>query len=135
MSVLQQVLYYCAIAVKDMEVTRLLLSQGYQDCQLALAQTQFLPSEEDRLAWSLARCHPQAKLLFFAGQLKTLLLGWPLKVAGLIQLEKAANSMLNYMEPEERQRLLSLARSIAEQSGTDTHDNVHLALSQVLREL
>ena len=134
LSMLQQVLYYCAIAVKDLEVTRLLLSQGYRDCQLAFAQIQFLPSEEDKLAWSLAMHHPQARLFFFASQLKTLLLGWPLEAAGLMQLEEAANSMLNYMETREQKRLLNLATNIAEQSGNDTHENVRLALSQVLRE-
>jgi hypothetical protein len=65
LTLLQQVLYYCAAVVKDFEVTRLLLRQGYQDCQVAFAQAQFLPSDEDKLAWFLARHHPQAKLLFF----------------------------------------------------------------------
>ena len=133
--VLQQVLYYCATAVKDFEVTRLLLRQGYQDCQLAFAQAQFLPSDEDKLAWLLARHHPQAKLIFFAGQLKTLLLGWPLEVAGLMKLGKSTDSMLNYMEPEERKQLLGMTICIAKQLGEDTHNNVRLTLRQVLQEL
>jgi len=135
LTMLQQVLYYCATAVKDFEVTRLLLRQRYQDCQLAFAQAQFLPSDEDKLAWLLARYHPQAKLLFFAGQLKTLLLGWPLEVAGLMKLEKSTDSMLNYMEPDERKQLLSMTRCIAKQLGEDTHNNVRLTLRQVLQEL
>ena len=135
MLLLQQVLYLSATAVKDFEVTRLLLQQGYRECQLALAQTQFLPSDEDKLAWRLARRHPQGRLLFFTSQLKTLLLGWPLEVAGLIQLEKCTDSMLSYIEPDERKQLLDLAISIARGLGEDTHDNVRLALQQVLREL
>jgi len=135
LTVLQQVLYYCATAVKDFEVTRLLLRQGYQDCQVAFAQTQFVPSDEDKLAWLLARNHPQAKLLFLTGQLKTLLLGWPLEVAGLMRLEQSTESMLNYMEPDERKRLLGVAIGVAKQLGEDTHNNVHLTLGQVLREL
>jgi len=135
LTLLQQVLYYCATAVKDFEVTRLLLRQGYQDCQVALAQAQFLPSDEDKLAWLLARYHPQAKLLFFTGQLKTLLLGWPLEVAGLMQLEKSTESMLNYIEPDERKQFLDAAIGIAKQLGEDTHNNVRLTLRQVLREL
>jgi len=135
LSLLQQVLYHCATAVKDYEVTRLLLRQGYEDCQVAFAQTQFLPSDEDRLAWSLARCHPQGGLLFFTGQLKTLLLGCPLELAGLLQLERCTDSMLTYIGPDERKRLLGLARSIAEQLGDDTHDNIRLTLRQVLLKL
>lgn len=135
LAMLQQVLYYCATAVKDFEVTRLLLHQGYRECQVAFADTQFSVSHEDELAWLLARHHPQGKLLFFSSQLKTLLLGWPLKVAGLMPLEDAANSMLNYLELKERKRLLGMAVSIAKQLGDDTHNNVLLTLRQVLLEL
>ena len=131
---LRQVLYYCAIAVKDFEVTTLLLKQGYRECQVAFAGDQFLPSEEDKVAWLLAKNHPQAKLLFFTAQLKTLLLGWPLEVAGLLELERSTDSMLNYMESGERKWLLDTAKDIAKQLGQDTHNNVRLTLRQVLRE-
>jgi len=132
---LQQVLYYCATAVKDFEVTRLLLHQGYGECQLAFAQAQFSPSDEDKLAWLLARHYPQARLLFFTSQLKTLLLALPLEMAGLMKLGKSTDSMLNYLEPEERKRLLGMAVSIAGQLGDDTHNNVRLTLRRVLLEL
>ena len=135
LTVLQQVLYYCATAVKDFEVTRLLLHLGYRECQVAFAGVQFIPSDEDKFAWLLARYHPQARLLFFTGQLKMLLSGWPLEVAGLMQLEGSTNSMLNYMEPDERKWLLGAAISIAKQLGEDTHNNVRLTLRQILREL
>ncbi len=132
---LQQVLYYCAIAVKDLEVTRLLLQQGYSECQLVFVQTQFLPSEDDKRAWLLAKDNPMARLLFFSGQLKTLFLGWPLETAGLWSLEKSTDSMLNYINPEERKQLLGIAINIAQQLGEDTHDNVRLTLKQALQEL
>jgi hypothetical protein len=134
MGMLQQVLYYCATAAKDFEVTRLLVRQGYWECQIAFAQTQFLPSEEDELAWLLARSHPQGKLLFFTGQLKTLLMGCPLEAAGLMHIEKSTDLMLKYMEPEERKRIVGIARRIAEQLGEDTQDNIRSTLTQVLEE-
>ena len=134
LTILQQVLYYCAIAVKDFEVTRLLLHQGYRECQVAFAGEQFLPSEEDKLAWLLARHHMQARLLFFTAQLKILFPGWPLEAAGLMPLQRYADSMLNYMEPEERNQLIDVATGIAKQLGEDTHNNVRLTLKQVLQE-
>lgn len=133
-TILQQVLYYCAIAVKDFEVTRLLLRHGYQECQVAFAETQFLSSNDDRLAWLLAKDHPQAKLLFFTAQLKTLLPGWLLDGAGLIQLDKSTDSMLHYLGLEVRKQLLGLAISIATQLGGNTHNNVRLTLGQVLQQ-
>jgi hypothetical protein len=135
LTILQQVLYYCATAVKDFEVTKLLLESGYRECQIALAGVQFLPSDDDKFAWLLAKHHPQARLLFFTGQLKTLLLGWPLEVAGLMHLEKCTDSMLHYMEPDQRKTLITSTVSIAKQLGDDTHDNVRLTLRQVLHQL
>jgi hypothetical protein len=135
LAILQQVLYYCATAVKDFEVTRLLLQQGYRECQIAFVETQFSASYEDELAWLLARHHPQGELLFFSSQLKTLFLGWPTEAAGLMHLESATDSMLNYLEPEERGQLLGMAARIAEQLGGDTHNNVGLTLGRVLLEL
>jgi hypothetical protein len=132
---LQHVLYYCAIAVKDFEAMRLLLHAGYQECQVALAEVQFSTSKDDELAWLLAKDHPQARLFFFTSQLKTILLGWPLEVAKLMQVEAATDSMLNYMEPDQRQLLLRVAISIAKQLGSHTHDNVSLTLRRVLQEL
>jgi hypothetical protein len=135
MAVLQQVLYYCSVAVKDFEATRLLLNVGYRDCQVTFTEVQFLPSDEDRFAWLLAQHHPQGKLLFLTSQLKMLLLGWPLDVAGLMQLERSVYSMLNYMELSERKRLVGTAVNIAKQLGEDTHNNVRLTLRQALQEL
>jgi len=135
LTVLQQVLYYCAVAVKDFEVTRLLLHQGYQECQVAFAQAQFVRSDEDELAWLLARYNPQARLVFFTSQLKTLLLSWPLDAAGLLPIETYTNSMLSYIATEERKRWLGLALGIAQQLGEDTHNNIRLTLRRVLLEL
>lgn len=131
---LQQILYYCATAVKDFEVTRLLLQHGYKECQLAFAKFHFSASDEDRLAWFLAKGNPLGRLLFFVGQLKVILLGLPLEKAGLLQIDSYVDSMLGYLEPDERRRLLDLARSTAEQLGDDTHDNIRLALRLVLKE-
>jgi len=52
-----------------------------------------------------------------------------------MQLEKCTESMLNYMEPDERKQLLGAAVCIAKQLGEDTHNNVRLTLRHVLREL
>jgi len=58
-----------------------------------------------------------------------------LELAGLMQLEVYANSMLSYIDPEERKRLLITAANIARQLGDDTHNNVRVTLKQVLRDL
>jgi hypothetical protein len=132
-ALLQQVLYYCAVAVKDFEVTRLLLESGYSECQAAFVETVFLPSEDDKLAWSMLKSHPQGKFIFFGSQLKTLMLGMPLETAGLVELESLNDQMLYYTSPEERRDWLGFARNLARQLGVNTHENIRLALRAVLQ--
>jgi len=112
---LQQLLYYVAIAVKDYEVVRLLVTHGYVDCQAALAFHQLEPSEEDRLAWQLAQLNPVARLICLASQLKLLLSLRPLVTKpsiapGLIQ---QARAMLSFLPLEEQDRLWALTQKIA----------------------
>jgi hypothetical protein len=112
-----------------------LTAPGYRECRTAFVETQFSASYEDELAWLLAGHHPRGELLFFSSQLKTLFLGWPTEAAGLMHLESATDSMLNYLKPEERGQLLGMAARIAEQLGDDNHNNVGLTLGRVLLEL
>jgi hypothetical protein len=132
-ALLQQVLYYCAIAVKDFEVTRLLLDAGYSECQLAFVKTMFLPSDDDKLAWSLLESNPKGKFIFFCNQLKTLLLGMPLETAGLAQLENRYDNMLSYVSAKERSNWLDFTRSLAKHLGDDTHANIQQVLRAVLQ--
>jgi hypothetical protein len=132
LALLQQVLYYSAIAVKDFEVTRLLLTSVYSACQVAFIETVFMPSDDDKLAWSLLNSHPLGNFIFFCSQLKTLLLGIPLETAGLVDLETWNDQMLCYVSPKERRDWLVYARNLARQLGDNTHENIRLALRSVL---
>jgi hypothetical protein len=58
-----------------------------------------------------------------------------MEAAGLMYIESATDSMLSYMEPDQRKQLLSMAINIAKQLGEDTHDSVRLTLKKVLQEL
>ena len=131
-AMLQQVLYYSAIAVKDFEVTRLLLKAGYSECQVAFIESVFTASEADKLAWSLLSSNPQGKFIFLCSQLKTLLLGIALEIAGLVELERWNDQMLFYVSPQERRDWLVFARNLALQLGDITQENIQLVLRTVL---
>ncbi len=133
LALLQQVLFYCATAVKDFEVTRLLLDSGYSDCQVAFIESMFQPSAEDKLAWNLLNSRPFGKFIFFCSQLKTLLLGIPLETEGLVKLASWNDRMLSYVPRHERQDWLVFAKTLAEQLGDNTLDNIRLVLRSVLR--
>lgn len=137
---LQQLLYFVAIAVKDCEAVKLLLDHGHLDCQVALALYQMEASEEDKLAWLLARSNPPLRLICLAAQLKPLLFVRPLLEAhpNRQSLERKARAMLSFLPPDDRDKLWELSERIASQMGekhAHTHWNVEMALELVLKEL
>jgi hypothetical protein len=134
---LQQLLYYVAIAVKDYEVVRLLVSHGYVDCQAALAFHQLEVSDEDRLAWRLARLNPAARLICLASQLKLLLSMRPLleKPAIAPVLIQQARAMLSFLSLDEQDKLWALTQQTAAALGDDTHQNMATALQLTLEIL
>jgi len=62
-------------------------------------------------------------------------MAWPLKLAGLIELEGYVDSMLSYIESAEKEQLVCLATSVTEELGEDTHNNARRALVQALQGL
>jgi hypothetical protein len=134
---LQQLLYYVAIAVKDYEVVRLLVNHGYVDCQAALAFHELEASDEDRLAWQLARLNPVARLVCLASQLKLLLSIRPLAERAAIApaLIQQAGNMLSFLPLEEQDRLWALTQQVAAVMGDDTHQNIASALRLTLEML
>jgi len=134
---LQQLLYYVAIAVKDYEVVNLLVAHGYLDCQAALAFHQLETSDEDRLAWQLARLNPGARLICLASQLKLLLSICPLVAKPPVapSLIQQAGPMLSFLPLEEQDKLWALTQQIAAALGDDTHRNIATALQLTLEML
>ena len=134
---LQQLLYYVALAVKDYEVVRLLVTHGYVDCQAALAFHQLEASDEDRLAWRLAQLDPVAHLIYLASQLKLLLSIRPLveKPAIAPALVRQARAMLSFLPLKEQDKLWALIQQIALDLGDDTHQNIAKALELALEIL
>ena len=134
---LRQLLYYVAIAVKDYEVVRLLVAHGYVDCQAALAFHQLEASDEDRLAWQLARLNPVVRLICLASQLKLMfsirpLVARPDLAPALIQ---QARAMLSFLPLEEQDKLWALTQQMATALGDDTHQNIATALQLALEVL
>ncbi|MFQ6057375.1 MAG: hypothetical protein ACE5MB_00645 [Anaerolineae bacterium] len=136
-ALLQQLLYYVAIAVKDYEVARLLVDHGFQECQADLARHQLAVGEEDRLAWLLARRDPRARLLYFAAQLKPLLFARPLLElpAFAPSLQENIQEMLALLPEEDRGRLLQLVEGIEASLGPDSRGNIEAAFTLLLERL
>jgi len=135
---LQQLLYYVAIAVKDYEVVRLLVAHGYVDCQAALAFHQLEASDEDRLAWQLARLNPPVRLICLASQLKPLLSIRPLAAKPAIApaLIQQSRAMLSFLPLEEQDKLWALTQQVAAAlEEDDTHQNMATALQLTLEVL
>jgi hypothetical protein len=133
--VLLQLLFFVAVAVKDWEVSRLLLGHGFADDVRALAWELLAPSEDDRQAWQMVERVVPLQLLWAAGQLKPLLHAAPLRdLPDRAEVERRAAEMLACIPPPRREALLALAWHIAAQLTDDTRANVHRAAERLLAQ-
>ncbi len=130
---LLQLLFFVAVAVKDWEVSRLLLRHGFAEDVRALAWDLLIPSEEDRMAWGMAEPIESLRLLWAASQLKPLLHAAPLRALPEgAEIESRARELLRYLPAPKCAALLELAWSIVADLGDDTHANIVRAAEHLL---
>jgi len=97
---LTDILYLLSVAVKDMEVTRLLVSNGYVEDQVAYARFVMKPTEQDRYAWGLSSIAAEARVLCLVGRLKDI-------AAATVLLSRSDRTCVSLEEMEESNRYLS----------------------------
>jgi len=128
-SQLTDILYLLALAVKDMEVTKLLVSSAYVEDQAAYARFVMKPSEQDLQAWSLSSIAASARVLCAVGKLKDIAAGMVLASRpenshlGLEEVEES----LRYLPEEVRKSLLHTCNRILEDLTNDTFANIRTA--------
>lgn len=134
LEILQQILYFVAIAIKGMEAAALLAEHRFIQDQVALALYQLEVKEDDVVLWKMARWEPRARLLYLSAQLKPLLYLQPL-LPYAPELAEAGRAMLSHLPPEVLERLESLVEELAAQHSGDTQRDVSAGLALVLGRL
>ena len=126
---LTDILYLLTLAVKDMEVTKLLVSNGYVEDQAAYARFVMKPTEQDQHAWGLSSIAAEARVLCLVGRLKdiaaaTVLASRPEDApVGLEEIEES----IGYFPQETRTLLLDTMTNILNDLGKDTFANIQSA--------
>jgi hypothetical protein len=125
----RDILYLLSIAVKDMEVARLLTSNGYIEDQVAYARFTMIASQQDLDAWALASFAPEARVLCLVGRLKDIAAGIMLATESQhprIDLSEVEES-LGYLDHGLRNGLLNTMREVSRGLGHDTLGNIEMA--------
>jgi len=123
---LTDILYLLTLAVKDMEVTKLLVSNGYIQDQAAYARFVMKPSEQDIQAWNLSSTAAEARLLCLVGRLKDIASGAVLAStsrASGVSYEELEESV-SYLSRNLRRALLDTVTLSLEDLSNDTFLNV-----------
>lgn len=134
LEILQQILYFVAIAIKGMEAAALLAEHRFIQDQVALALYQLETKEDDVVLWKMARWEPRARLLYLSAQLKPLLYLRPL-LPYAPELAVSGRAMLSHLPTEEIERLEDLVEELAARCSGDTHRDVSVGLALVLDRL
>ncbi len=128
-SQLTDILYLLTLAVKDMEVTKLLASNGYVEDQAAYARFVMKPTEQDQHAWGLSSIAAEARVLCLVGKLKdiaaaTVLASRPEDPRVSV---KEIEESIGYFPQETRTVLLDVMTKILNDLGKDTFANMQSA--------
>jgi hypothetical protein len=123
---LTDILYLLTVAVKDMEVTKLLVTNGYVEDQVAYARFVMKPTEQDQYAWGLSSVRAEARMLCLVGKLKdvaaaaVLAFGSDTPRVGLEEIEES----VRYLPREARAALLETMTKVLNDLGSDTFANI-----------
>ena len=123
---LTDILYLLTVAVKDMEVTKLLVSNGYVEDQAAYARFVMKPTEQDQYAWSLSSVSAEARVLCLVGRLKDVAAAAVLASGShspQVSLEEIEES-IRYLPREARTALLDTMTNIQNNLSKDTFVNI-----------
>jgi hypothetical protein len=123
------ILYLLTLAVKDMEVTKLLVTKGYVEDQAAYARFVMKPTKQDQNAWSLSSIVAEARVLCLVGRLKDIAAAKVLASTpqhAPISLEEIEEST-GYFPQESRTALLDTMTKILNDLGKDTFANIQSA--------
>jgi hypothetical protein len=127
-TLLQQYLYRVATAVKGHAAVRLLVRRGFIADQVALALHELQPTEDDTLAWQMAKRDGRARALVQLAQLRPLLSAQPLLVHAPA-LAQELHQLTSFLPEEPRGRLMRLSVEIAGRLSENTREDIQQAFS------
>jgi len=134
---LTDILYLLTVAVKDLEVTDLLVSNGYVEDQAAYARFVMKPTEEDQYAWDLSSIAAEARVLCLVGKLKDIAAATVLASRShspRVGLEEIEDS-IRYLPREARTALLDTTTKILNDLGKDTFANIQSGAAVLVARL
>ena len=134
---LTDILYLLTVAVKDLEVTDLLVSNGYVEDQAAYARFVMKPTEEDQYAWDLSSITAEARVLCLVGKLKDIAAATVLASRShspRVGLEEIEDS-IRYLPREARTALLDTTTKILNDLGKDTFANIQSGAAVLVARL
>ena len=129
-------LYLISIAVKDYEVSRLLLEKKFVEDQVVYSKYILRTSEDDLAAWKVAKDYPSMMALALAGRLKD--------TASFIALQSklseneiidSLRKELSYLPSSILGDVLKIVKSFPKVMRDDTFQNVDLALKMFVEDL
>ncbi|WP_455277112.1 hypothetical protein [[Eubacterium] cellulosolvens] len=129
-------IYLISIAVKDYEVSRLLLKKGFVEDQLAYLKYILKTSEDDLVAWKIAKDYPSMMVLALAGRLKDIASFTAL--ASKLNETEIINSLrkeLSYLPSSILDDILKIVKRFPEKMSEDSSKNVDLMMKIFVEDL
>lgn len=134
---LQQCIYFLSLAIKDMDVILWLSRKGLGPGQMALIYYLLKDTEDERIAWEMARSFSGLRKLALSSFLKILLPIEAIVSEGSIQandLENRWKDAYRWLSEGEREALLHLSRDILKVRGGLFQDRLEDAALRLIKD-
>jgi len=133
---LVNLLYLISIAVKDYEVSRLLLKKGFVEDQVAYSKYILKTSEDDLVAWKIAKDYPSMMALALAGRLKDTASFMALQSKlSKTEIIDSLRKELSYLPSSILDDILKIVKRFPEKMSEDTSQNVDLMMKIFVEDL
>ena len=130
------ILYLISIAVKDFEVTRVLLDRGYVDDQIAYIKHVLSTSNEDLDAWQIAEGNHAGMALCLAGRLKDVTPAIALcSKLGEPEMAKWMNDELSYLPEKVLTNMSNFLQKFLLKATGNTFEKVDVAMKIFIEDL
>ncbi|MCS7120347.1 MAG: hypothetical protein RMJ07_04315 [Nitrososphaerota archaeon] len=125
------------MGAKEYNVTKFLVEGGFVEDQIAYAKFMLEPSDEDLLAWKLARRHPTARIIYLVLTIRDIscaipLLGNPNHGWEIIE---SLEGKIKHLQKKYRLTIQKIIGEVSRNFSEDTFNNINFLIKAIVKDL
>jgi len=130
-----QILYGASMAVKEYNVTRLLVDGGFVDDQLAYSKYMLEPTAEELRAWQIAKSNPLARIIYLVMTIRDIFCAVPLledsKLRG--EIERCFEKRIKHLSANYESTVRGIVNEVVQRFTEDVFQNIDILTNAIVK--